>query len=114
MTGTRNPMNGDKLWNMQLNNSPSETTPIYSTFQPIPKQTLNVIIRKQQTKKDLAKYLHAACFAPKLSTLTTAIKNGQFNSWPGLTTKLLKSLPKNTIETTKAHIDQERQNLKLY
>jgi hypothetical protein len=35
-------------------------------------------------KKDLIDYLHAACFSPVKSTWITAIKNGNFSSWPGL------------------------------
>jgi hypothetical protein len=36
-------------------------------------------------QKDLINYLHAACFSPVKSTWITAIKNGNFTSWPGLT-----------------------------
>jgi hypothetical protein len=36
-------------------------------------------------QKDLVNYLHAACFSPVKSTWITAIKNGHFTSWPGLT-----------------------------
>jgi hypothetical protein len=36
-------------------------------------------------QKDLNNYLHAACFSPVKSTWITAIKNGNFSSWPGLT-----------------------------
>jgi hypothetical protein len=36
-------------------------------------------------QKDLIYYLHAACFSPVKSTWITAIKNGHFTSWPGLT-----------------------------
>jgi hypothetical protein len=36
-------------------------------------------------QKDLSNYLHAACFSPVKSTWITAIKNGHFTSWPGLT-----------------------------
>jgi hypothetical protein len=36
-------------------------------------------------QKDLINYLHAACFSPVKSTWITAIKNGFFSSWPGLT-----------------------------
>jgi hypothetical protein len=34
-------------------------------------------------QKDLFYYLHAACFSPVKSTWTTAIRNGNFSSWPG-------------------------------
>jgi hypothetical protein len=36
-------------------------------------------------QKDLINYLHAACFSPVKSTWITAIKNGNFSFWPGLT-----------------------------
>jgi hypothetical protein len=36
-------------------------------------------------QKYLINYLHAACFSPVKSTWITAIKNGNFLSWPGLT-----------------------------
>jgi hypothetical protein len=36
-------------------------------------------------QKDLINYLHAACFSPVKSTCITAIKNGHFTSWSGLT-----------------------------
>jgi hypothetical protein len=36
-------------------------------------------------QKDLINYLHAACFSPVKSTWITAIRNGNFTSWSGLT-----------------------------
>jgi hypothetical protein len=36
-------------------------------------------------QKYLINYLHAACFIPVKLTWITAIKNGNFLSWPGLT-----------------------------
>jgi hypothetical protein len=33
-------------------------------------------------QKDLINYLHAACFSPVKPTWITAIKNGNFSSWP--------------------------------
>jgi hypothetical protein len=35
-------------------------------------------------QKDLINYLHAACFSPVKSIWITAIKNGNFSSWPGI------------------------------
>jgi hypothetical protein len=60
--------------------------------------------------RDLIKYLHAACFSPVKSTWITAIKNGNFTSWPGLTEHAVeKHLSKYTL-TTKNHLNQQRQN----
>jgi hypothetical protein len=61
-------------------------------------------------QKDLINYLHAACFSPVKSTWITAIKNGNFSSWPGLTEHAVeKHLSKHTV-TTKGHLNQQRQN----
>ena len=51
---------------------------------------INVVIRKRELKSDLASFLHGALFSPVTSTLTKAIDNNHFISWPGLTTKLIK------------------------
>jgi hypothetical protein len=54
-------------------------------------------------QKDLINYLHAAYFSPVKSTWITAIKNGNFTSWPGLTEQAVeKNLSKST-STTKGH-----------
>jgi hypothetical protein len=61
-------------------------------------------------EKDLSNYLHAACFSPFKSTWITAIKNGHFTSWPGLTEHAVeKDLSKST-STAKGHLDQQRRN----
>jgi hypothetical protein len=39
----------------------------------------------KSNQKELINYLHAACFSPVKSTWITAIKNGHFTLWPGLT-----------------------------
>jgi hypothetical protein len=61
-------------------------------------------------QKDLINYLHAACFSSVKSTWITAIKNGHFTLWPGLTEHAVeKNLSKST-STTKGHLNQQRQN----
>ena len=56
----------------------------------IENQKANVIIRKKQTRVELAQYLHAACYSPVTSTFVKAIKKGFFKTWPGLTPELVK------------------------
>ena len=47
------------------------------------------------TKPDLAMYYHRAAFSPVPNTIITAINNGNFSTWPGLTAELIsKHLPK--------------------
>ena len=53
---------------------------------------LNVIIRKDKTKCDLAIFLHKAVGSPVLSTLLKAIDNGHFQSFPGFTSELFKNI----------------------
>jgi hypothetical protein len=61
-------------------------------------------------QKDLINYLHAACFSPVKSTWITAIKNGHFTSWPGLTEQAVKKHLSKSTSTTKCHLNQQRKN----
>jgi hypothetical protein len=61
-------------------------------------------------QKDLINYIHDACFSPVKSTWITAIKNGNFSSWPGYPEHAVeKNLSKST-STTKDNLNQQRQN----
>jgi hypothetical protein len=61
-------------------------------------------------QKDLINYLHAACFSRVKSTWITAIKNGHFTSWPGLTEQAVEKHLSKSTSTTKGHLNQQRQN----
>jgi hypothetical protein len=61
-------------------------------------------------QKDLINYLHAACFSPVKSTWITAIKNGNFTSWPGLTEQAVEKHLSKSTSTTKVHLNQQRKN----
>jgi hypothetical protein len=61
-------------------------------------------------KKDLINYLHAACFSPVKSTWISAIKNGNFTSWPGLTEQAVENHLSKSTSRTKGHLNQKRQN----
>jgi hypothetical protein len=57
-------------------------------------------------------FLYAACGSPVPSTWITAINNGHFATWPGLTADLVrKHLPKS-MATVKGHLNQKRKNLR--
>jgi hypothetical protein len=64
----------------------------------------------KSNQKDLINYLHAACFSPVKSTWITAIKNGNFTSWPGLTEQAVEKHLSKSTSTTKGHLNQQRQN----
>ena len=74
-------------------------------------QQANIIIKKQQTKTDLVKFLHAACFAPVKSTFTKAVKNNHFVSWPGLDPALISKHLEVNESTIKGHMNRESSNL---
>ena len=66
--------------------------------------TLSVIIRKNQTKADLARYLHAACFSPVKSTWKKSIQNNHFTTWPGLTLQLILNHLPLSQATVQGHV----------
>jgi hypothetical protein len=60
----------------------------------------------------LIKFLHAAAFSPVKSTWLKAIKNGFFQSWPGLTSQAVTKHFPQSEATTKGHMDQTRKNVR--
>jgi hypothetical protein len=61
-------------------------------------------------QKYLINCLHDACFSPVKSTWITAIKNGHFTSWPGLTEHAVEKHLSKSTSTTKGHLNQQRQH----
>jgi hypothetical protein len=61
-------------------------------------------------QKEFINYLHAACLSPIKSTWITAIKNGNFISWSGLTEQAVQKHLSKSTSTTKGHLNQRRQN----
>ena len=72
---------------------------------------INIIIKKDKTKQELANFLYVACFSPVLSTFIKAIDNGHFNTWPGLSRNLMKKHLPPSIASAKGHLNQERQGI---
>ena len=60
---------------------------------------LNVILRKQETRGDLADFLHGACFLPVISTFLKAVEKNHFTTWPDLITRLIRK-----------HLTKKKQN----
>ena len=79
--------------------------------QKSPNHKLSVIIRKNQTKHELATFLIAACFNPVRSTLLQAIRNNHFTTWPGMDYKFMSKHLTENINSAKGHLNQERQGL---
>ena len=69
------------------------------------------MLRKKQSKVQLAQCFHAIRLSLHPCTLIKAIKNNQFISWLGLTTELFaKYLPKS-IATFQGNANSDRQGL---
>ena len=66
LTGFRN--KNDGLWDVPLPQSPALSSSLSnpSPSSPPPTQSLNVIVKKSTTNRDLAQYLHACAFSPCL------------------------------------------------
>ena len=75
------------------------------------KNQMNLIIRQDQTKTDLAKFLHATAFSPAISTFQKAIRKGNFVTWPGIASINFEKILPTTLATEQGHLDQERKNL---
>ena len=64
------------------------------------------------TKKELIRFLHAACFSPTKATWIKAINNNQFATWPGINAAdVTKYLPPS-MATTKGHMKMHRKNVR--
>ena len=106
ITGFRDRTN--VLWNIPLGPfPPAQQSP--NRYHP---NQANGIFRQDITKRKLAQYFHAAVFSPVKSTFISAINNGHFTSWPGLSASLIsKHLPQSPF-TVKGHLNQEKNNLR--
>ena len=104
--------------NMPINKFNNIILPIIAennkTLCPVsinPSSKLNVILQKNETKKDLVTFLHGAMWSPVPSTWIKAVKNTHFRIWPGLTAALITKHLQPSIPTAEGHMQQERQGL---
>ena len=110
MTGTmvikghRNSHNG--LWHVPL-------APQLNATRNFPvSQQCHSAIYNQNTKADLAGFIHACLFSPTPSTLLRAIRNGHLTTFPGLYSELIsKHLPKS-LATSAGHMRMQQQGIR--
>ncbi len=109
IVGKRNLTNG--LWNIPL--APKEQTP--PTMHKNPPKTYchaaNGAIQNGKTKQDLSAFLHGSAYSPVPSTFLWAIGRGHFQSWPGLTTDLVKKHLAKSLATSKGHLRMQQKNV---
>jgi hypothetical protein len=86
-------------------------------MNPMPiKQTTNKTQQcnnayRTQSIPELIKFLHATVFSPTKTTWLKAIKQGFFQSWPGLTYSAANKYFPASIYMHKGHMDQIRKNV---
>ena len=105
LTGQRN--NQDGLWDVNFQSKIQQSHPQLQ----LPSPTANVILRHNMSDSNLAAFLHAAAGCPTKATFIAAIQNGNFTTWPGLTTSLIAKHLLPSIATGKGHMKQEQQRL---
>ena len=96
ITGTRNTYDG--LWDISISKNDSQRENPHCTTENI-NPSLNVIIHADQTKTNLAEYLHKRAFSPTLRTMTNAISKGRLLTWPGVENLNFQKLIKNLLPT---------------
>ena len=64
------------------------------------------------TKPDLAMYYHRAAFSPVPTTFISAINNGNFSTWPGLTAELISKHLQKSLTKAKGHNKLARKNVR--
>ena len=74
-------------------------------------EKINLLIQVDKNKSELAQFLHGTLFSPAISTLTKAIANNHFLTWPGIKKWNFKKLVANSIPMNLGHLNQERKNL---
>ena len=104
LTGKRNTHDG--LWDVTLS-YPTNKSPLQKPSVP----SLHYIVRKDQSKRELALYLYKCLNSPSFPTLDACIKRGNLISWPAIDDLNFKKLIGNTVEHAKGHLKQEKQGL---
>jgi hypothetical protein len=113
LTGPRSKETG--LWHLNLTSPTSEPisppSPMTTDENICYYVTTAISSRTYTSPKELIAYYHACAGYPVLSTWRTAIKNGNFKSWPHLTEQAVLKYPHISIVMHKDHMQQQRQGL---
>ena len=96
----------DRLWHATVTHQANNTQEVD------PVRHIASYVVKHQTVEDRINFLHACAGYPVPSTWCKAIDNGNYATWPNLTSKAVRRYIKPSIPSIKGHLDQERQNKK--
>jgi hypothetical protein len=95
MLGSRDPHS--RVWRVNLKEE----------VKPVRKSECNHA-HDTSNQKELINYVRGAGFSPVKSTWISAIKNGNFTSWPGLTEQSVDKYLSKSLKTGKGHPNQQR------
>jgi hypothetical protein len=76
---------------------------------PVP---VAINVHRLRTKEQLCDYLHQAAGHPVKKTWLSAIKAGEYATWPDLTYELVSNHLYDTEETSMGHLHKRRQNIR--
>ena len=89
---------------------PQATTQSFPIASPQRQPQLANSVYELNKQREIIRVLHKCAFSPCKSTWITAIKN--FQSWPGLSAKLVEKHLQATPATLKGHMRQQRMNIR--
>jgi hypothetical protein len=89
---------GAKLWTVSTNHDSNKQEQSNNVYLPSIAQSI--------------KYLHATAGYPVNDTWIAAIKAGNYNTWPGLSTQAVRCHFPESDETQKGHMKKQRQNVR--
>ena len=100
------------MWSIDLNTCNTGQHALAPAKNNISSTTIHAInVYDCTIKRDIVRYLHRAAGSSVPPAWCTAIDNGNFTTWPGLSSHLVrKHLPKS-LATAKGHMRQIRQNI---
>ena len=98
-----------RIWRVALSSNKKQKEPNTTTSQNRPEAS-NVY--DLPSMEALVRHMHAAAGFPVRSAWLKAIKNGNFNSWPGLTYNNEAKYCPQSIETMKGHMVKSSQGVR--
>ena len=79
--------------------------------RPRPEEAISHVFELPSTEKTIA-YYHAAAGFPTQDTWITAVRAGNYNTWPGLSVKAIRKDYPETDKTPKGHMKSQCQGLR--
>ncbi len=100
------------LWKVPLTDRVTEHAPIaVAQDRPAPHFAVNSVYELPSTEK-VVRFLHGALGFPTKATMLAAARNGNLNTFPGLSTENVSKFFPESVETQKGHMRQSKQGVR--